>query len=71
MLNFFHCALTLHWKKLACAPVTCPTVIVAVAVSVCPELSVTVSVTVNVPVVVYACVVVTPEPVVPSPKSHA
>ena len=44
---------------------------VAVVWSVNPPLSVTVRVTVKGPVDEYACVAVTPVPVVPSPKVHA
>ena len=54
MLNFFHCVLRLHWKKLTWHPVqTAPvgwTVMVACAVPVSPASSVTISVTVKVPV---------------------
>ena len=58
MLNFFHCVLRLHWKKLTWHPVqTAPvgwTVMVACAVPVSPASSVTISVTVKVPVELYA-----------------
>src|SRR6185295_12277046 len=47
-----------------------PTVTLCVATAVRPASSVTVRRTVNVPVFAYACEVVWPVPVVPSPKSH-